>query len=122
VPGDKPQYLDDAGPTCRGLVGPPEVPFPYYRDGSDGYRDGQPVDPKTGRSQGPPPSGQGPDRTYPSGTRTNASATPFSPASFDRDSLSAVVAPVLHVGRSEVPDVALLLFGPVARGTKVSLT
>ena len=37
----------------------------------------------------------------------------------DRAAVGAVVGPVLGVRASEVPDLALLLFGPVARGTEV---
>jgi phospholipid/cholesterol/gamma-HCH transport system substrate-binding protein len=54
--GDEPEYTDDAGPTCRSLGrGPRERPMPEYRDGTDGYRDGQPVFERTGKRAGPPP-------------------------------------------------------------------
>jgi phospholipid/cholesterol/gamma-HCH transport system substrate-binding protein len=127
VPGDEPEYLDRAGPTCRGLIGPPEVPFPEYRDGADGYRDGQTPDPRTGDRSGPPPSGPDGDRTYPDDdtegdTQTRASVTPFSPASYDRAAVGVAVAPVLGLTPTEVPDVAVLLFGPVARDTVVRLS
>jgi len=36
--------------------------------------------------------------------------------------IDRVVAPVLGVSASEVPDLAHLLFGPVARGTVVGLS
>jgi phospholipid/cholesterol/gamma-HCH transport system substrate-binding protein len=122
-PGDEPEHLDRAGPTCRGLIGPPEVPFPEYRDGADGYRDGQEVDPQTGKRSGSPPDGPDGDRTYPDDdTRTGASATPFSPASYDRAAVGVTVAPVLGVTPDEVPDVAVLLFGPVARDIVVRLS
>jgi phospholipid/cholesterol/gamma-HCH transport system substrate-binding protein len=132
VPGDEPEYLDRSGPTCRGLVGPPEVPFPEYTDARDGYRDGQGVDERTGQRDGSPPTGpegpytypdqrrQGPDGAARSGTSTSASATPFSPASYDKAAVGAVVAPAYGVPARDVPDVAVLLFGPVARGTVVS--
>jgi phospholipid/cholesterol/gamma-HCH transport system substrate-binding protein len=129
VPGDEPEYLDAGAPTCRGLVGPPEVPFPEYADVRDGFRDGQGVDERTGERDGAPPTGPEGPYTYPDqrrqrpdgagGTVTNASATPFSPASYDRAAVGVVVAPALGVGPSEVPDVAVLLFGPVARDTVV---
>ncbi len=131
MPGDEPEYLDDGGPTCRGLVGPPEVPFPEYRDARDGYRDGQQVDERNGERSGGPPDGpdgpytypdqrrQGPDGAPGESSSASASATPFSPASYDRAVVGAVVAPALGVTAGEVPDVAVLLFGPVARDTVV---
>ena len=131
VPGDEPEYLEDRlGPTCRGLIGPPEVPFPEYVEAQDGYRDGQGVNEDTGERDGAAPTGPEGPHTYPDqrrqagtgsgGTSGQASATPFSPASYDRAAVGAVVAPALGVGPGEVPDVAVLLFGPVARGTVVA--
>ncbi len=129
VPGDEPEYLSDLGPTCRGLVGPPEVPFPEYVEADDGFRDGQGVNERTGERDGEPPTGPEGPYTYPDqrrqggsggGTSTQGSATPFSPASYDRDAVGAVVAPALGVSPGEVPDVAVLLFGPVARDTVVT--
>jgi phospholipid/cholesterol/gamma-HCH transport system substrate-binding protein len=131
VPGDEPEYFEDAGPTCRGLIGPPEVPFPEFRDAEDGYRDGQQVDERTGERSGGPPDGPEGPYTYPDQRRqgldgapdgsasASASATPFSPASYDRAVVGAVLAPALGVTAREVPDVAVLLFGPVARDTVV---
>jgi virulence factor Mce-like protein len=131
VPGDEPEYLDDGGPTCRGLY-QHEVPFPEYRDANDGYRDGQAVDPATGVSQGSPPSGPSGPYTYPDQRRqgsggggtsaTNGSATPFSPASYDRAAVGEAVAPALGLSADSVPDVAVLLFAPLARGTVVSVS
>jgi phospholipid/cholesterol/gamma-HCH transport system substrate-binding protein len=129
VPGDEPEYLDDPGPTCFGLDGEPIRPFPTYRNPDDGHRDGQNVSPTTGRADGPPPDGPGGPYTYPDQRRkapqdsgrasTSASATPFSPASYDRAAVGRLVAPAYGVTPSEVPDVAVLLFAPVARGTVV---
>ena len=129
VPGDEPEYLDDGGPTCRGLT-QHEVPFPEYRDAVDGYRDGQPVNPGNGVSQGSSPSGPSGPYTYPdqrrkggaSSTTTNGSATPFSPASYDKQAVGQAIAPALGVSVDRVPDVAVLLFAPVARGTVVSVS
>ena len=136
VPGDEPEYLDDAGPTCRSLgKGPRERPIPEYEDAKDGYRDGQGIEPSTGKREGPPPTGPEGPYTYPDqrrqgpdgapggpdrNTYSDESATPFSPASYDRAAVGAVVAPAFGVQPHEVPDVAVLLFGPVARGTVVA--
>ncbi|HWG93771.1 MAG TPA: MCE family protein [Mycobacteriales bacterium] len=113
VPGDEPEYLDDAGPTCFGLEGEPVRPFPTYRNPDDGFRDGQQVDPSTGRGDGGPPAGPGPGRTYPDQRR---SAAPGSSAAHNRAVVGAAVAPVLGVTPAEVPDVAVLLLAPVTRG------
>ena len=139
VPGDEPEYLDPSGPTCRSLgTSGRERPIPEYRDGLDGYRDGQGVDPATGKRDGAPPAGpegpytypdqrrQGPDGA-PGGPDRNTfaeeeegSATPFSPASYDKAAVGVAVAPAYGVQPHEVPDVAVLLFAPVARGTVVT--
>jgi phospholipid/cholesterol/gamma-HCH transport system substrate-binding protein len=97
APGQEPLYGDDPGPTCYGLDGDPIRPFPFYRNPVDGYRDGEPVDPWTGL----PPGEKG-------------AAFPASGASFDRAVVGAAVAPALGLTPGEVPDVALLLYGPVA--------
>jgi phospholipid/cholesterol/gamma-HCH transport system substrate-binding protein len=99
--GDQPKFLDDRGPQCYGLP-KPQVPAPdvNYRDG---YRDGQ------------------------AGT-VQAAAIAANPALYlaepqvQRQMLDSVVAPVLGVPSDGVPDIAELLFGPVARGTTVGLT
>jgi phospholipid/cholesterol/gamma-HCH transport system substrate-binding protein len=132
VPGDEPEYLDDSGPTCFGLDGEPIRPFPTYKNPDDGHRDGQAIDDRTGRTDGPPPDGPGGPYTYPDQRRkapqdggtsgASASAMPFSPASYDKAAVGATVAPALGVRPSEVPDVAVLLFGPVARDTVVRVS
>jgi phospholipid/cholesterol/gamma-HCH transport system substrate-binding protein len=133
VPGDEPEYLDDNGPTCRSLgTSGRERPVPEYREGQDGYRDGQEVDPGTGQRSGSPPDGPGGPYTYPDQRRkapqdsgrasTTASVMPFSPASYDKAAVGATVAPALGVTPAEVPDVAVLLFAPVARDTVVRVS
>jgi phospholipid/cholesterol/gamma-HCH transport system substrate-binding protein len=100
----------------------------------DGYRDGQPVEERTGKRGGPPPAGpegpytyrdqrrQGPDGAPGGEDRRSVqgSATPFSPASYDKAAVGLAVAPAYGVQPDEVPDVAVLLFGPVARDTVVT--
>jgi phospholipid/cholesterol/gamma-HCH transport system substrate-binding protein len=129
VPGDEPEYLDDPGPTCFGLEGEPIRPFPTYRNPDDGHRDGQGLDPRTGRTDGPPPDGPGGPYTYPDqrrkapqdrGTSTSGSVMPSSAVTYDRVAVGRAVAPALGLQPDEVPDVAVLLFAPVARGTVVA--
>ena len=107
-PGDEPLNGDDSGPTCFGLDGEPIRPFPIYKEATDGYCDDQEQQPGVQTEcerepQSPAPTG----------------ATPFSPASYDAAAVGVAVAPALGVQPDEVPDVAVLLFAPVARGTVV---
>ena len=101
-------YGDDTGPTCFGLDGERIRPFPVYKEATDGYCDDQERQPGVQTEcerepQGPPPPG----------------ATPFSPASYDAAAVGVAVAPALGVQPEEVPDVAVLLFAPMVRGTVV---
>ncbi|NBE56437.1 MCE family protein [Streptomyces boluensis] len=91
-PGEEPQYADRSGPDCRGLPHP-EVPAPHT-DLADGTRNGP---------------GQGSGGATVSGTKAEQRA------------VGSLVAPVLGVPADEVPSVATLLFGPMARGTAVSV-
>jgi phospholipid/cholesterol/gamma-HCH transport system substrate-binding protein len=112
---DETAYLHERGPDCFGLPRPP-VPDPGFD-----FRDG------AARS-GEEPSG--PQRTYPdqrTGAAGASAAAAFAPAAFSardqsRRVVNAVVAPVLGIEADRVPDVAHLLFGPVARGTVVGLS
>jgi phospholipid/cholesterol/gamma-HCH transport system substrate-binding protein len=111
-PGDEPEYGEDKGPTCRGLPpNPPVVPFPVDQEVQDGYCDEEEQAP--GVQNGCHP-GQRP--------------APFDPAralaqrDLDRAAVGAAVGPVLGLSPGDVPDLAVLLFGPVARGTTVGLT
>lgn len=111
-PGDEPVYGADSGPTCRGLPpNAPERPFPADMEVTDGYCDDQERAPGVqaecqGRDPSPVPAG-GAD---PVGLLTARSA------------VGAVAGAVLGLPPDEVPDLALLLFGPMARGTEVGLS
>jgi phospholipid/cholesterol/gamma-HCH transport system substrate-binding protein len=104
---DEPQYKDTRGPRCYGLPNPP-VPAEDINF-QDGYRDEL-----------------GPDTTQePEGGGPAAAADPVSalasPAG-QRAVMGAVLGPVLGIPPDEVPDLAFLLFGPMARGTEVGLS
>jgi virulence factor Mce-like protein len=102
-PGEEPKYRDDRGPVCYGLP-KPTVPAPDINY-KDGYRDGQ------AGTVNPPPAG--------------AAANPalyLGGGDAQRGILNAVLAPVLEVPYDGVPDIAELLFGPMARGATVGLT
>ncbi len=106
-PGEEPEYKDDRGPNCFGLPNPPrparDINF------QDGFKD----------DRGPNDT-QGDDP----GVAARATADPamaLSDPRVQRQVLNAVVAPVLGVPLDEVPDLAELLFGPMARDTAVGL-
>ncbi|MEU0244934.1 MCE family protein [Streptomyces sp. NPDC006235] len=91
-PGEEPRYGERSGPNCRDLPHPP-VPAPgaHLDDGSQ----------KPGSSSGGP---------------LGVSATRA-----EQRAVGSLVAPALGVPADEVPPVATLLFGPMARGTAVSV-
>ncbi|MGP4000575.1 MCE family protein [Streptomyces sp. 8N706] len=93
-PGEEPRYADRSGPNCRGLPDPP-VPDPGHRlkDGTKG----------TGSTAAP-----GGHSRQVSGTAS------------EQRLVGALVAPAMNIPADEVPSVATLLFGPMARGTAVS--
>ena len=122
-PGDEPVYGETDGPTCKGL--PPNAPirpFPVDVEVTDGYCDDQEEAPGVQtecvrEEQGGPPAPPAAGRSSADPARALAA-----PRDRDRAAVGAVTGPVLGVPPDEVPDLAVLLFGPVARGTTVSLT
>ncbi|TPQ19502.1 MCE family protein [Streptomyces sporangiiformans] len=94
-PGEEPRYGERSGPDCRGLPGP-RVPGPDTRL-NDGTKRGS--------------SGGG---TGPGGVGVSATEA-------EQRAVGSLVAPVLGVPADEVPPVATLLFGPMARGTAVTV-
>jgi phospholipid/cholesterol/gamma-HCH transport system substrate-binding protein len=100
VPGEEPRFADHRGPRCYGLPNPPR-PWPgnKFNDGTKGASansvvpgfDTAPVDPVSGHSG----------------------------SAEEQGVVDALVAPTMGVGAAEVPDLATLLFGPMARGTSV---
>ncbi|MET9426462.1 MULTISPECIES: MCE family protein [unclassified Streptomyces] len=94
APGEEPRYRERSGPDCRGLPGP-RVPAGHTKL-DDGTRDAHPGHGGNGARQ--------------------SSAT-----AAEQRAVGALVAPVMGVPADEVPAVATLLFGPMARGTAVSV-
>ncbi len=107
---DEPAYLEDRGPNCYGLPDP-KVPAEDINF-RDGYRD----EPDTTQSDGQ--EGGSAATKSPISDPASALATPAG----QRAVMDAVLAPVLGVAADEVPDLAYLLFGPMARGTEVGLS
>ncbi|MDQ8705472.1 MCE family protein [Streptomyces sp. LHD-70] len=93
-PGDEPRYRERSGPDCRGLPHP-GVPAPHtdLADGTNG----------SGRGGGKP------------------GAPTVSGTKAEQRAVGSLVAPVLGTSPDRVPPVATLLFGPMARGTAVSV-
>ncbi|MGW2645305.1 MCE family protein [Streptomyces sp. NPDC001393] len=93
-PGEEPVYGAHSGPDCRGLPHPQVPgPKPHLDDGTSASDSG-----------GALPGGAGV-----SATRAEQRA------------VGSLVAPVMGVPADQVPPVATLLFGPLARGTAVSV-
>jgi phospholipid/cholesterol/gamma-HCH transport system substrate-binding protein len=98
VPGEEPAWGENRGPHCYGLPSPPR-PWPgnHFRDGTHGAGTansvvpGFLVDPQSGLP----------------GTAE------------EQHVVDALVAPQMGVAADDVPDLATLLFGPMARGTAV---
>jgi phospholipid/cholesterol/gamma-HCH transport system substrate-binding protein len=97
TPGEEPAWGESRGPNCYGVPNPPR-PWPgnKFRDGTAGSGSGDVlpgflVDPQSGRS----------------GTAE------------EQGVVDALLSPQLGVRAADVPDVATLLFGPMARGTAV---
>lgn len=96
-PGEEPRWGENRGPRCYGVPNPP-VPFPgnTFDDGTRGVSSGSAVpglavNPGSGRSG----------------------------SEEEQRVVDALVAPQMGVAAAEVPDLATLLFGPMARGTAV---
>ena len=93
-PGEEPRYADRSGPDCRGLPHPQVPgPKPKLNDGTSGGSDGA---------------------ALPGGTDVSATRA-------EQRAIGSLVAPVMGVPADQVPPVATLLFGPLARGTAVSV-
>jgi virulence factor Mce-like protein len=110
--GDEPKFREDRGPTCYGLEGKPIIPFPAYYEPKDGYCDAEEAAQpgvQTGNCHQPAPPG---------GVAAQAVSDPVlalgGPA--QTQAVGVAVAPVLQLPPGEVPDIATLLFGPLARG------
>ncbi len=106
---DEPAYKDDRGPGCYGLPDP-AIPASDINF-QDGFRDDQGPDDTQAREE----DGGAPSPTH---DPAAALATPQG----QRSVMGAVIGPVLGVSPDDVPDLAYLLFGPMARGTEVGLS
>ena len=109
TPADDPVYRDKRGPNCIDLPNDPHsqenLPPPsIVPDINDG------VDTSTGKM-----------RTAPGRDASVDVSSGFAGTAAERRLVNAIAAPVMGVPVDEVPDVGTLLFGPLARGTEVTL-
>jgi phospholipid/cholesterol/gamma-HCH transport system substrate-binding protein len=102
---DKPRFGEDRGTTCLHLPSPPwsqSNPVRHQPDFNDGVDE---------------PTGKGTSRVAPN--RYYGSSMVSSPE--ESDLLRSLLGPALGVSDEDVPDLGLLLVGPMARGAEVSL-
>lgn len=102
---DSPQWTDKRGPGCYGLPNP-KIPYPGNRF-DDGTQDDAYNNSGSGRALSKA-------LLDPSAKVTGTAA--------EKRTIGALVGPVMGERSSDVPDIATLLFGPMARGTKVSVS
>lgn len=112
---DKPRYGEDRGPTCLNLPTPPwsqSNPLTQQPDFDDG------VDEPTGKgtSRVAPSFAQAPDQPAPYRLGSGYAGTPA-----EAKLIKSLLSPSLGVGAEQVPDLGVLLIGPMARGAEVSL-
>lgn len=104
-PQDKPHFGEDRGPvSCLHLPNPPwsqENPVRHQPDFDDGVDE---------------PTGKGTSRVVPNQYFRTSVGT-----AAESDLLRSLLGPALGVSADEVPDLGLLLVGPMARGAEVSL-
>jgi phospholipid/cholesterol/gamma-HCH transport system substrate-binding protein len=103
---DVPRYGEDRGPNCLHLPTPPwsqSNPVRHQPNFNDGVDE---------------PTGKGTSRVAPSYYR-NATGLAGSPQ--ESDLLKSLLGPALGLTADQVPDLGVLLLGPMARGAEVSL-
>ncbi len=104
-PGEEPQFDDKRGPNCEGLPNPP----------------GSQQDPNPGKVTNDGSNGGG-NRYAFSGIPTafDGPTTGLVGSEAEQLLVGSLVGPQMGLEPDEVPDIATLLFGPVARGTEVN--
>jgi phospholipid/cholesterol/gamma-HCH transport system substrate-binding protein len=114
-PIDLPEFNDKRGPSCYGLPDPPRS-LPVIR-----YKDGTEDDPRFDAQGGSPSQG-----TTSATTRNDVRPSPLRPATQATTTgpatpLDTILGPMLGIRSYAVPDIAELLWGPLARGSAVVL-
>jgi phospholipid/cholesterol/gamma-HCH transport system substrate-binding protein len=139
-PLDAPQYTDTRGPNCFGLPNPGQLPTIQFDDGTQddprfASRNGMTGDPPllSALNDVIPPN---PDGSSPIAPLTNPLSKLLSPSSAEtagspsmgdagtateRAWMDQILGPVIGRPADKVPGIASLLWGPIARGTQVSV-
>ena len=121
-PIDLPEFNDKRGPRCYGLPDPPKrLPIFRYKDGTedDPRFDAQAGEPGKARHGG---SATGTQDLTSRITQSSYSPAMSSPATGGDTALDTILGPVLGIPSLAVPDVADLLWGPIAHGSAVNLS
>jgi len=106
---DQPVYADNRGPNCLHLPDPPwsqSNPVrhqPNFKDGVDS------------------PTGKGTDRVAPHWGMGFTRGTGYAGGAAETAVLKSLLGPSLGLSPEDVPDLGVLLVGPMARGAEVSL-
>ena len=109
TPADNPVYGDDRGPNCLHLPNAPwsqSNPVRHQPNFNDGINS---------------PTGKGTDRVAPGYGEAWTRGTGYAGGPGEAGILKSLLGPSLGVSPQDVPDLGLLLVGPMARGAKVSL-
>ena len=112
--GDVPRFGEDRGPSCINLPSPPGTQKNPVRR-QPNFDDG--IDRATGKGTSRAATGYATG-----GLDTSLFGVPgYAGTTAEADLLRDLLAPGLGVSASEVPDLGVLLVGPMARGASVSL-
>ena len=111
-PGDQPRFGEDRGPTCFGLGDNKVVPFGAPYSPKDGYCDSE---------EDAHPGTTGNCHARGPGSAPLAAVDPAVALAGSRVLERAIIATSTGVRYDAVPDIAVLLFGPLARGTSASV-
>jgi phospholipid/cholesterol/gamma-HCH transport system substrate-binding protein len=117
-PVDLPEFKDRRGPSCYGLPNPPKS-LPVIR-----YKDGTQDDPRFDMQGGQSGKGGQGGQSMQGGQSGKA----FSPSmgtagtAEERRAFDTLLGPLLGIDAMSVPDIADLLWGPLARGESVRLS
>jgi phospholipid/cholesterol/gamma-HCH transport system substrate-binding protein len=106
---DTPVYGDDRGPNCLHLPNPPwnqQNPVRHQPNFKDGINS---------------PTGKGTDRVAPPYGGGFTRGTGYAGGPAEMSLLKSLLGPSLGESPQDVPDLGVLLVGPMARGAKVSL-
>jgi phospholipid/cholesterol/gamma-HCH transport system substrate-binding protein len=109
TPADQPVYGDSRGPNCLHLPNPPwsqSNPVRHQPDFNDGVNS---------------PTGKGTDRVAPGYGTHFTRGTGYAGSPAEAQVLKGLLGPSLGLPARDVPDLGVLLLGPLTRGATVSL-